>query len=145
MSWQKYTPVVKARPSEAVSISVPDSSSRSSPFLMIDDVTMKELGWKAGGTLMLSIGLDEHAGKLRLESATGESLRIGQPGGRSKRNRITLGRLPCLGDDRVKSACQFLVVKTAGGGRRFGRHASRCRALAPVAARHGGGHRRGQR
>lgn len=118
MSWKKYTPEVKARPDAPVSISLPDSSSRGAPFLLVDDVTMKALGWKAGSTLMLSIGEAEHIGKLRLEPAVNEPLHIRPPSGkaRTKRNRITLGRLPCLGDDKVRSACQFDVEKVAGGG-----------------------------
>lgn len=117
MSWQKYTPTVKARPNVPVSISLPESGNRAAPFLLIDDATMKSLGWKAGATLMLSIGADQHAGKLRLEPAAGEPLQIRPPSGKAKtrRNRITLGRLPCLGDDQVRSACQFDVEKAAGG------------------------------
>lgn len=118
MSWKKYTPAVKSRPDVPVSISVPASTTHAAPFLLVDDATMKSLGWKAGSTLMLSIGEAEHAGKLRLEPAAGEPLLIRPPSGKAKtrRNRITLGRLPCLGDDQVRSACQFDVEKAAGGG-----------------------------
>lgn len=117
MSWKKYTPEVKARPNAPVSISLPDSTGRGSPFLLVDDDTMKELGWKGGLTLMLSIGEAEHAGKLRLEPAVNEPLHIRPPSGnaKTKRNRISLGRLPCLGDDKVRSACQFDVEKVGGG------------------------------
>lgn len=118
MSWKKYTPEVKARPNAPVSISLPDSTGRGSPFLLVDDATMKELGWKGGLTLMLSIGEAEHVGKLRLEPAVNEPLHIRPPSGKAKtkRNRISLGRLPCLGDDKVRSACQFDVEKVTGGG-----------------------------
>lgn len=118
MSWKKYTPEVKARPDVPVSITLPDGASRGSPFLLVDDATMKALGWKAGSTLMLSIGEAEHAGKLRFEPATNEPLQIRPPSGKGtrRRNRISLGRLPCFGDDQVRSACQFNVEKPAGGG-----------------------------
>lgn len=117
MSWKKYTPEVKARPNAPVSISVPETTGRGSPFLLVDDATMKELGWKGGMTLMLSIGESEHAGKLRLEPAVNEPLHVRPPSGKAKtkRNRISLGRLPCLGDDKVRSACHFDVEKGTGG------------------------------
>lgn len=145
MSWKKYTPQVKARPNVPVSISLPESGSRGTPFLLVDDATMKSLGWKGGSTLMLSIGEAEHDGKLRLEPAIGEPLQVRAPSGKTKRNRITLGRLPCLGDDQLRSACQFDVEKTAGGGWRPGRHAARRRALSRAAGAHGCGRRPGQR
>lgn len=118
MSWQKYTPTVKARPDVPVSISVPESESRGTPFLLIDDKTMKELGWKAGARVMLSIGHNEHDGKIRLEPAAGEPLQVLAPSPKSKtrRHRISVGRLPCLGSDQVRSACRFEVEKSAGGG-----------------------------
>lgn len=145
MSWQKYTPIVKTRPDVPVSISVPEEGSRGTPFLLIDEATTKALGWKPGHTLMLSIGEGEHAGKLRLEPAIGEPLALRAPGKKSKtrRNRISIGRLPCLGDDRVRSACQFDVEKAAGG--RLGRHYSPQRTRSHPASRHGGSRRRGQR
>ena len=119
MSWQKYTPTIAARPDVPVSISISESAaSRAAPFLLIDSATIKALGWKAGSRIMLSIGEDEHDGKLRLEPAEGEvlELRAPSPKGRTRRHRITLGRLPCLADDRVRSACRFEAVKSPGGG-----------------------------
>ena len=144
MSWQKYTPTTTKRPDVAVSISIPDEGSRGSPFILIDEATIKALGWKADSRIMLSIGTAEHDGKLRLEPAAGEPLRVLPPKGIVKRHRITVGRLPCLGTDRVRGACGYEVEKVTGG-RRFGHHASQRRTLSPATARHGGGRRLGRR
>ena len=99
MSWQKYTPVVNKR-SVPVSITVPSGVQR--PTLFIDEATIKALGWTAGATLMLSIGHNEHEGKLRLEPAVGEplQLRAPKPKAKRKRNHITLG---------VELACEVVV------------------------------------
>ncbi len=123
MAWNKFTPVQKTRPDVPVSISVPEGDSRGAPFLLVDEATTKQLGWKAGATLMLSIGDGEHAGKLRLEPAANEPLKLRPPSGKAKRNRITIGRLPCLGGDQVRSACVFAIEKQPGGGG-LGHHAS---------------------
>ncbi|MFN4017119.1 MAG: hypothetical protein ACK4JB_17405 [Reyranella sp.] len=116
MSWQKYTPVARGEAGTPVTISIPDEGSRGSPFILIDEATMKALGWKAESRIMLSIGTDEHHGKLRLEPAAGEPLRVLPPRGVVKRHRITVGRLPCLGTDRVRGACGYQVEKVAGRG-----------------------------
>lgn len=117
MSWQKYTPTIKARPDVPVSISVPDEGSRGTPFLLIDEATMKALGWKSGARVMLSIGHGDHDGKIRLEPAEGEPLQVRAPAPKAKtrRHRISVGRLPCLASDQVRSACRFDVEKPAGG------------------------------
>lgn len=116
MAWQKYTPTTRKPPEAAVSISIPDEGGRGSPFLLIDEATMKSLGWKADSRIMLSIGTDEHAGKVRLEPAAGEPLRLLPPKGVVKRHRITVGRLPCLGSDQFRGACAVEVDKAAAGG-----------------------------
>lgn len=116
MAWQKFTPAAKARPDSAVSISIPDETTRGSPFILVDEATMKSLGWKNDSRVMLSIGTGEHDGKLRLEPAAGEPLRVLPPKGVVKRHRITIGRLPCLATDRLRGACGYEIEKSAGGG-----------------------------
>jgi hypothetical protein len=115
MAWQKFTPTTAKRPEAAVSISIPDETTRGSPFILIDEATVKSLGWKPDSRVMLSIGTAEHAGKLRLELAAGEPLRVLPPKGVVKRHRITVGRLPCLSTDRLRSACGHEIEKAAGG------------------------------
>ncbi len=146
MAFKKYTPVVPVKGPAPVSITIPDKDAKNRPFLMIDQATLKKLGWPADAALELAIGEGEHDGKLRIQPMKGEPtvLRLPSKGGKTKRARVILGRMPCLTDDEFKSPVGFEILGETGGGYRPGADPARRRAVASAAPAHGGRGSRGQ-
>lgn len=119
MAWKKYTPVISGKSKPAVSMTVPDSTLQATPFLSIDDATLKQLGWKAGTALAVMIGDGEHDGQIRIEPMQGEPAELRAPSKDSRRTRsfVRIGRMPVLTENSFKGAVPFEIEKTQGGGK----------------------------